>query len=124
MQERDSKPTRHYFSHQFDSSRWSSIPLRDGDIIVATSPKSGTTWTQRIISILIHGEHLPEPLTALCPWIDQRFSPIPLDVLAARVAAQTHRRSLKSHLPFDALPYDPNVKYICVGRDGRDVALS
>jgi aryl sulfotransferase len=29
-----------------------------------------------------------------------------------------------SYRPFDALPYSPKVKYICVGRDGRDVALS
>ncbi len=88
------------------------------------SPKSGTTWTQRIISILLHGEHLPEPLITLCPWIDARFLPGSLEALAARVVAQPYRRSLKSHLPFDALPYDPTVKYVCVGRDGRDVALS
>ena len=78
MPQRDPNPTRRYFSHQFDSSRWSSVPLRTGDIIVATSPKSGTTWTQRIISVLIHGANLPEPFTVLCPWIDQRFTPIPL----------------------------------------------
>jgi len=124
MLARDLSPTRRYFSHHLDSSRWASVPMRSGDIIVATSPKSGTTWTQRIISVLIHGEHLPEPLFSLCPWIDARFFPIPIDVVAARLAAQSHRRSLKSHLPFDALPYDPEVKYICVGRDGRDVALS
>jgi aryl sulfotransferase len=124
MRQRDSNPTRRYFSHSFDSSRWSHITLRDNDIIVATAPKSGTTWTQRIIAVLIHGEHLPEPLGVLCPWIDCRFVPVPLDELAARVAAQPYRRSLKSHLPFDALPYSPKAKYICVGRDGRDVALS
>src|SRR5271155_5122140 len=124
MPQRDPKPTRRYFSHHLDSSRWASVPLRAGDIIVATSPKSGTTWTQRIISVLIHGQHLPEPLFTLCPWIDARFFPISLDVLATRVAAQPYRRSLKSHLPFDALPYDTKVRYICVGRDGRDVALS
>lgn len=27
-------------------------------------------------------------------------------------------------MPFDAIPYSSKVKYICVGRDGRDVALS
>jgi aryl sulfotransferase len=124
MPQHSPNPTRCYFSHQFDSSRWSSVSSRDGDIIVATSPKCGTTWTLRIISVLIHGERLPGPLTAVGPWIDQRFTPTPLEVRAARVAAQPHRRSLKSHLPCDALPYDPKVKYICVGRDGRDVALS
>jgi aryl sulfotransferase len=124
MPERDPKPTRHYFSHFLDSSRWSSIPFRPGDIIVSTSPKSGTTWMQRIVSVLIHGEHLPGALSEISPWIDARPFPIPIDALAARLAAQTFRRSMKAHLPFDALPYDREVKYICVGRDGRDVALS
>jgi aryl sulfotransferase len=124
MPERDPKPTRRYFTHFLDSSRWSSIRLRPGDIIVSTSPKSGTTWMQRIVSVLIHGEHLPGSLSEISPWIDLRASPVPIDALAAHLAAQTFRRSLKAHLPFDALPYDSEVKYICVGRDGRDVALS
>jgi aryl sulfotransferase len=124
MPERDPKPTRRYFTHFLDSSRWSSIPLRPSDIIVSTSPKSGTTWMQRIVSVLIHGEHLPGALSEISPWIDLRPFPVPIDALAARLAAQTFRRSMKAHLPFDALPYDREVKYICVGRDGRDVALS
>jgi aryl sulfotransferase len=124
MPNRDHDPTRRYFGHVIDSSRWNAIRLRDGDIIVSTSPKSGTTWTQRIVSVLIHGEHLPGALSAVSPWIDARFFPVPLEQLAAQLEAQTFRRSLKAHLPFDALPYHPKVKYLCVGRDGRDVALS
>jgi aryl sulfotransferase len=31
---------------------------------------------------------------------------------------------MKSHLPLDALPYYPQVKYIVVGRDARDVFMS
>lgn len=38
--------------------------------------------------------------------------------------AQTHRRFLKTHLPLDALVWDPKVKYIFVGRDGRDMIWS
>ena len=124
MPQRNREPTRRYFSHTLDSSRWSSIPLRPGDIIVSTSPKSGTTWMQRIVSVLIHGEHLPGSLSETAPWIDLRASPVPIDALAARLAAQSFRRALIAHLPFDALPYDREVRYICVGRDGRDVALS
>ncbi|HEY2484179.1 MAG TPA: sulfotransferase domain-containing protein [Candidatus Binataceae bacterium] len=124
MPERDAKPTRRYLTHFLDSSRWSSIPLRPGDIIVSTSRKSGTTWMQRMVSVLIHGEHLPGALSEISPWIDLRSFPVPIEALAARLAAQTFRRSMKAHLPFDALPYDREVKYICVGRDGRDVALS
>ena len=38
--------------------------------------------------------------------------------------AQQHRRFIKSHLPLDGLPFFPQVKYIVVGRDARDVAMS
>ena len=40
------------------------------------------------------------------------------------LAAQTHRRFIKTHTPLDGIPNDPTVTYICVGRDPRDVALS
>ena len=38
--------------------------------------------------------------------------------------AQTSRRFIKTHIPFDGLPFDERVTYICVGRDPRDLALS
>ena len=41
-----------------------------------------------------------------------------------RLEAQTHRRSMKSHMPFDALPYAKDVRYIHVARDGRDACMS
>ena len=40
------------------------------------------------------------------------------------IEAQTHRRFLKTHLPVDALGLSPKVKYIYIGRDGRDVVWS
>jgi aryl sulfotransferase len=57
------------------------------------------------------------------PWIDARFQ-LPLDVLVPMVAAQTHRRFLKSHLAADGLPYRPSTRYIVVARDARDVFMS
>jgi aryl sulfotransferase len=42
----------------------------------------------------------------------------------AALDAQTHRRYIKTHLPLDGLPYSPDVKYIVVGRDARDVFMS
>ena len=39
----------------------------------------------------------------------------------ATLEAQSHRRYIKSHLPFDALPVWDTVKYIHVGRDGREL---
>jgi len=116
--------TRTYRSHHLDSQRWDSVTLRPGDVVIATSMKAGTTWVQRIMSLLVFGPGpLPAPFVALSPWIDSAFGGDLEDVVAT-IEAQEHRRFLKSHLPFDALPYDPAVRYLYVGRDTRDVFMS
>jgi len=124
MPERQPRSSRAYFNYQLDSQNWEHVRLRPGDVIMASAPKVGSTWTLRILATLIHGETLPEPLAELSPWVDRRFMTAPLEALTARLEAQTWQRSLRSHLPFDALPYDPAVRYVCVGRDPRDVVLS
>jgi aryl sulfotransferase len=117
--------TRVYRNHHLDSRRWERVKFRPDDILISTSYKAGTTWTQRIVSLLLFGPGpLPAPLFALSPWIDARFFPVPLDTIVNGLEAQTHRRFMKSHLPLDGLPWDPDVKYVMVGRDGRDVFMS
>merc|ERR1719397_1071945 len=37
---------------------------------------------------------------------------------------QKHRRFLKTHLPLNALPFFPEVKYIYVARHGLDIFMS
>jgi aryl sulfotransferase len=121
------RPVRNrvYRNHMLDSGRWDRIALRPDDILVSTSYKAGTTWMQRIVSLLLFGsEPLPAPLGQLFPWVDARFFPVTIDEIRATLEAQTHRRSMKSHLPLDALPWDDRVKYVYVGRDGRDVFMS
>ena len=94
-----------------------------GDIVIDTPPKAGTTWTQRICSLLVFGTpHLDNPLTTISPWLDMLTRPLQ-DVLDD-LEAQTHRRFIKTHIPLDGLPFDERVTYICVGRDPRDLALS
>jgi aryl sulfotransferase len=116
--------TRIYRHHHLDSTRWDAVRLRPGDIVVSTSAKAGTTWMQRIISLLIFGsDPLPDVLSKVSPWIDCRYTD-PLDEVVARIEAQRHRRFLKTHLPVDALPFDENVRYVVVGRDTRDVFMS
>jgi aryl sulfotransferase len=121
---RPREPSKTYFTYQLDSRLWDLVQLRPRDVIVASAPKVGSTWTLRIIATLIHGEALPAPLATLSPWVDRRFSVGAPRDMVERLDAQAHRRSMRSHLPFDALPYDPEVRYICVARDPRDVALS
>ncbi|HEV8626177.1 MAG TPA: sulfotransferase domain-containing protein [Acidimicrobiia bacterium] len=116
--------TRLYRHHHLDSTRWDAVRLRPDDIIVSTSAKAGTTWMQRILSLLIFGTGpLPGVLTKVSPWIDCRYTD-PLDEVVARIEGQDHRRFLKTHLPVDALPFDEKVRYVVVGRDTRDVFMS
>src|SRR4051812_43076314 len=106
-----------------DSARWEGIELRDDDIIISTPSKCGTTWTQMICALLIFQDpNLPAPLTELSPWVDVQTRAV--DKVHAQLAAQTHRRFMKTHSPFDCILDDPRVTYICVGRDPRDVAVS
>jgi aryl sulfotransferase len=75
-----------------------------------------------VAALLFQGQPRPGPVWELSPWID--FRPYDWDELRARIEAQTHRRFLKTHLALDGLRLDPDVKYIYVGRDGRDVFMS
>jgi aryl sulfotransferase len=116
-------PARHLLSPVSDSHRWDAFRPRDGDIIVATFAKVGTTWTQRIVDLLVFQSPDIRPFGDMSPWLDATlFSPVEDDL--AMLEAQTHRRYIKSHLPFDALPVWDSVKYVHVGRDGRDARLS
>ena len=94
---------RRYVGTVFDSSRWDGFELRPGDIIISTPPKCGTTWTQMICALLVLQEpELPLPLDTLSPWIDM-VTRARKEVFAD-LAAQTHRRFIKTHTPLDGIP--------------------
>jgi aryl sulfotransferase len=105
-----------------DSIRWDAYRPRDGDIIVTTAPKCGTTWTQMLCALLVHGTCLPAPLTRLSPEFDRLWTPV--EALMDDLDAQPWRRVIKTHTPLDGLPYFENVSYIHCGRDPRDAFLS
>jgi aryl sulfotransferase len=113
----------HYTSDDEDSARWWRFPLRDGDIIVSTRSKSGTTWMQMICLLLVfQAAPLRDALGRLSPWLDRLFPPE--DEVRALLAAQTHRRVIKTHTPLDGVPQDPRVTYIVVARHPLDAAVS
>lgn len=116
------KKTRELHSHHFDSTIWNDFVFRDDDIVIATYAKSGTTWAQQIVAQLIFGGRENVDVATLSPWLDLRVPP--KEEKLAAVAAQTHRRFVKTHLPVDALVFSPQAKYLYIARDGRDVVWS
>lgn len=120
-------PTRTYRSWVPDSRRWNAYRPRASDAVIAAHPKSGTTWMQQIVSLLIFQSPEPRPVSEIAPWFDRReldSTPHTPDAVMNSLDQQTHRRFIKSHVPFDGMPIYDEVKYIHMARDGRDACLS
>lgn len=114
---------KRYRSFIEDNARWDALALREGDVIISTPAKSGTTWMQQLCSLLIfQAPTPPKPMAEVSPWLDMLTWP--LDEVIALLDAQEHRRFIKTHTPLDGLPEDDRVTYVCVGRDPRDVMIS
>ena len=112
-----------YQNYMIDTLRWNFFTPRADDIVVATTYKAGTTWAQTIVAnLLFGGEKLRGSLHDIAPWLEQRM--FPLELVLTRLEQQTHRRSIKTHLPLDGLPFHEKVKYVYVGRDPRDIFMS
>ena len=114
---------RVYASDVDDNLRWQGFPFREGDIVISTRSKHGTTWMQRICALLVFGgADLPGPLTEVSPWLD--WIPEPLPDLLERLGRQRHRRFIKTHTPLDGVPADARATYVVVARDPLDARVS
>lgn len=112
-----------YLTGDEDSGRWDGFPFRDGDIVISTRSRSGTTWTQMICALLIFQmPGLPAPLGQLSPWLDHLTAP--REEMHSLLAAQQHRRFIKTHTPLDGIPLDPRATYIVTARHPLDMAVS
>ena len=119
------RPTRVYQNHHLDSTRWDVYEPREGDVIITSAYKAGSTWTQQVVMLLLGGR--PESLLELrnlSIWVDARFRRGSKQELAEQLRARAGRRVLKTHLPLDGLPWYPQPRYLVGGRDARDVFMS
>jgi aryl sulfotransferase len=105
------------------TARWTDFPFRQGDIVISTSAKSGTTWAQMICALLIfRTPDPPAPLSELSPWLDWILNP--RDKVYGQPAAQDHRRFIKTHMSLNEIAIDPRATYIVVARHPLDIAVS
>jgi hypothetical protein len=112
-----------YIGPTTNSEIWSQFQLRPNDVIVSTPPKSGTTWMQSIILMLIFGKiGMDNEVDTISPWLDCGFRDN--EAIAKPLDIQSHRRCIKSHTPFDGITYDPECTYIAVYRHPLDVHFS
>src|SRR5262245_34956057 len=104
-------PRPRYRSIVADSARSDEFVFRPGDMVIRTPPKTGTTWMQMLCArFIFDGPAFPEPLDQLSPWLDMSIRP--LAELTAALAAQPHRRFIKTHTPLDGLPLHDDVTYL------------
>lgn len=103
-----------------DSTHWDHVIPRPGDIIIATCYKAGTTLTQQIVNLLLHGDKDFDTMRNLSPWVESSLHAPPPE----EIETLPSPRFLKTHLHPQALPWREEWKYIYLARDGRDVGLS
>ncbi|MCH2075325.1 MAG: sulfotransferase domain-containing protein [Rhodobacteraceae bacterium] len=116
-------PSEDFSGSLSDPSRWDGLAVREGDIVVNTPAKSGATWVQSILAMLIAQDtNVAAQISLKSPWIDIKFRP--LEDVAARLEAQDHRRQFKSHTSYQGLPWWSELRYISVYRHPLDVHFS
>ncbi len=117
------KRTKTYLGPITDCTRWDGFDLRGDDVFICTPPKCGTTWSQNITCMMLQGKVEFEGILAkISPWLESQT--LSIEEINARLAAQTHRRCIKSHSPFDGITYNPRATYIAVYRHPLDVHFS
>jgi hypothetical protein len=107
----------------FDADKFRSgldYKVQPDDIFIVTYPKSGTTWMEVIVFGLINNgkafdEDIGDYLTRT-PYLER--------VGAHKVSTVPRPCSIKTHVPFEHIPYHPQAKYICIVRNPKDVCVS
>ncbi|XP_056135086.1 sulfotransferase family 5A, member 1 [Lampris incognitus] len=101
------------------------FPFQDTDILIATYPKSGTTWIQEIVTLVCNrgDPHLSQTVEnwARAPWLEHFYAPALLET------SSQCPRILTTHLPYHLMAsalQGSKAKVIYVSRNPKDVAVS
>ena len=98
---------------------------KDGDVFVVTYPRSGTTWTEQMVHLLVNkGEQGEQRITDAVPWVETL--PHRPNGMIEFLKTLPERRLFTSHLPYPLMPpiQGTTAKIIYVARNPKDVAIS
>ncbi|XP_040064755.1 sulfotransferase ssu-1 [Ixodes scapularis] len=90
------------------------------DIILMTYPKSGTTWVQHMLHLMVHDMALvPEGrrLDSFSPFLERGG-------IKLLPGLDRTPRPIKTHLSFAVMPWSAVPRYVCVLRNPKDVCVS
>ncbi|GFY49333.1 hypothetical protein TNIN_305531 [Trichonephila inaurata madagascariensis] len=93
---------------------------RDGDVIVCSYPKTGTTWLQYIaLQILSKGKEFPS-------FNDALMKVVPMMEMAGKgpIDAMQGLRIYKHHYPLNMIKKNKNAKYLYIYRNPEDTLVS
>ncbi|XP_056419724.1 amine sulfotransferase-like [Hyla sarda] len=100
------------------------MEIREDDVFLVTYPKSGTIWTQQILSLIFHEGHRngTEQIENIdrVPWIEYKYKDFD-------IKSRPSPRLFSTHLPYYLMPRDlrfrtGKVLYVC--RNPKDVLVS
>ncbi|XP_032071459.1 amine sulfotransferase-like isoform X2 [Thamnophis elegans] len=101
-----------------------SFEIRDDDIFIITYPRSGTVWTQNIVSLIVYEGHRDgtENITLIdrAPWLEY-------NIFHVALPSRPSPRVICSHLPYYLIPKGlrkRRAKIIYVLRNPKDVLVS
>ncbi|KAL7987822.1 hypothetical protein Chor_006741, partial [Crotalus horridus] len=101
-----------------------NFEIRDDDTFIITYPKSGTVWTQNIVSLILYEGHRDgtENITLIdrAPWLEYNIFHVDLP-------SRPSPRVISSHLPYYLVPKglrNKRAKIIYVFRNPKDVLVS
>ena len=98
---------------------------KDGDVFVVTYPRSGTTWTEQMVHLLVNnGVQGEQRITDAVPWLETL--PHRPNGMHEFLKTLPPRRLFTSHLPYPLMPPRTNTtaKVVYVARNPKDVATS
>lgn len=92
---------------------------KPGELYIVTYPKCGTTWMQCIVMLI---KRKGKPIDSAMDYM--KNTPFIEFTGIDALNFMTEPGGIKSHLPFNLMPFSPLAKYIYVARNPKDCCVS